>query len=149
MRKNYAQIEKEMLAILFGLYKFHHFTYGRNVTVVTDHKLLVSIVKKALTRAPKRLQAMILHAQEYNFEVTYKSGKDIPIADALSRAPVNSSKSEEIISVNNLSFASFKASRLDGIRLKTQSDDTLKLLRGRSGFLEIVFVGECEVLVCL
>ena len=61
-------------------------------------------MKKALTRAPKRLQAMLLSAQEYNFEVTYKSGKDIPIADALSRAPVNSSKSEEIISVNNLSF---------------------------------------------
>ena len=99
--KNYAQIEKEMLAILFELNKFHHFTYGRNVTVVTDHKPLVSLVKKALTRAPKRLQAMLLRAQEYNFEVTYKSGKDIPIADALSRAPVNSSKSEEeIISVN-------------------------------------------------
>ena len=127
--KNYAQIEKEMLAILFGLNKFHHFTYGRNVTIVTDHKPLVSIVKKALTRAPKRLQAMLLRAQEYNFEVTYKSGKDNPIADALSRAPVNSSKSEEIISVNNLSFTSFKASRLDEIRMKTQSDDTLKLLK--------------------
>ena len=57
--KNYAQIEKEMLAILFGLNKFHHFTYGRNVTAVTDHKPLVSIVKNALTRAPKRLQAML------------------------------------------------------------------------------------------
>ena len=127
--KNYAQIEKEMLAILFGLNKFHNFTYGRNVTVVTDHKPLVSIVKKALTSAPKRLQAMLLRAQEYNPEVTYKPGKDIPIADALSRAPVNSSKSEEIISVNNLSFTSFKASRLYEIRMKTQSDDTLKLLK--------------------
>ena len=70
-----------------------------------------------------------MRAQEYNFKVTYKSGKDIPIADALSRAPVNSSKSEEIIPVNNLSFTSFKASRLDEIRMKTQSDDTLKLLK--------------------
>ena len=26
---------------------------------------------------------------------------------------------------------------------------SLAALRGRSGFLEIVFVGECEVLVCL
>ena len=82
--RNYAQIEKEMLAILYGLNKFHHFTYGRKVTVVTDHKPIVSIVKKALTQAPKRLQGMLLHAQEYNFEVVFKSGKDIPIVDALS-----------------------------------------------------------------
>ena len=38
--RNYAQIEKEMLAVCFGLEKFHHYTYGRRVTVITDHKPL-------------------------------------------------------------------------------------------------------------
>ena len=41
----YAQIEKEMLAVAHGLSKFHHYTYGRDVHVLTDHKPLVSIVK--------------------------------------------------------------------------------------------------------
>jgi len=40
----YAQIECEMLAVVFGLEKFHHYVYGRHVKVITDHKPLVSIV---------------------------------------------------------------------------------------------------------
>ena len=47
--QNYTQIKKEMLAILYGLNKFHHFTYGCKVTIVTDHTPIASIVKKALT----------------------------------------------------------------------------------------------------
>ena len=35
---NYAQIEKEMLAILFGCKHFHHYIYGREICVQTDHK---------------------------------------------------------------------------------------------------------------
>ena len=127
--RNYAQIEKEMLAILYGLNKFHHFTFGRSVRVVTDHKPLVSIVKKPLSSAPKRLQAMLLRAQEYNFEIEYKSGKDIPVADALSRAPTSVSVSEEVVAVNNLSFTPLKPSRLDEIRVSTNADNTLKLLK--------------------
>ena len=45
----YAQVEKEMLAISFGLTRFHHYTYGRDVHVITDHKPLESIVKKPLS----------------------------------------------------------------------------------------------------
>ena len=124
MDQNYAQLEKEMLAIVYGLNKFHHFTFGRSVRVVTDHKPLVSIVRKPLSRAPKRLQAMLLHSQEYNFELEYKSGKAIPIADALSRAPTSSPTRQEVVAVNNLSFTPLKPSRLDEIREKTNADET-------------------------
>jgi hypothetical protein len=84
----YAQIEKEMLAVCFGLTKFHHYTYGRSVTVITDHKPLVAIVGKPLEKAPKRLQNLLLRALEYDFELIYSPGKDIPVADALSRSPL-------------------------------------------------------------
>ena len=36
----YAQIEKELLSVVFGLEKFHQYTDGRKVTVQTDHKPL-------------------------------------------------------------------------------------------------------------
>ena len=36
--ENYAQIEKELLAIVFGIRRFHQYTFGREVTVQTDHK---------------------------------------------------------------------------------------------------------------
>ena len=37
-QQNYAQIEKEMLAIVFGCEHFHDYLYGqREVTVESDH----------------------------------------------------------------------------------------------------------------
>ena len=39
----YAQIEKEMLAVMFGLEKFYHYTYGRKLNIFIDHWPLVSI----------------------------------------------------------------------------------------------------------
>ena len=52
----YAQIEKELLAVVFGLEKFHLHTYGRQVKVQSDHKPLEIIATKPLHRTPKRLQ---------------------------------------------------------------------------------------------
>jgi RNase H-like domain found in reverse transcriptase len=57
VKQSYAQIEKEMLAILFALERFHTYVYAMpNVRVETDHKPLMFIYKKALSSAPKRLQ---------------------------------------------------------------------------------------------
>ena len=82
----YAQIEKELLAIVFSVEKFDQFTFGRTVTVQSDHKLLESILKKPLHRAPKRLQSMMLRLQRYDILVSYVSGKLLYLADTLSRA---------------------------------------------------------------
>ena len=82
----YAQIEKELLAIVFGMEKFEGYTYGRKVLVDTDHKPLESIMKKGLLSAPKRLQCMLLRLQKLDIEVTYKKGTETYIADTLSRA---------------------------------------------------------------
>ena len=51
----YATIEKEMLAIVFALEKWHQYVYGRHVVIKTDHKPLESIAKTPLDGAPKRL----------------------------------------------------------------------------------------------
>lgn len=125
--KNYAQIEKEMLAISYGLNKFHHYVYGREVTVHTDHKPLVFIVKKPLSKAPKRLQSMILRNQEYAYTLIYKKGTSIPIADALSRAPVD--PSEEVNFISNDSYTVVKNDRLEEIRLATEKDETMEQLK--------------------
>ena len=39
----YSNIESEMLGVVFALTRFHQYTYGRAVTVVTDHKPLGSL----------------------------------------------------------------------------------------------------------
>jgi len=127
----YAQIEKEMLAVTYGLEKFNQYTYGRHVTVITDHKPLVSIVAKPLMKAPKRLQSLLLRCQKYNYTLQYQSGKSIPIADALSRAPlVEAMKpAEEVYTVSNVNLSPINSSRLDDIRMATDTDNVLQQLK--------------------
>ena len=68
----YAQIEKELLAVVYGLEKFHTYTYGRRVTVESDHKPLEVMVKKPLHLAPKRLQRMLLRVQANSINLGYR-----------------------------------------------------------------------------
>ena len=82
----YAQIEKELLAIVYSMDKFSQYVYGRTVTVHSDHKPLESVFKKSVTKASPRLQRMLMRLQRYSLQVVYKRGKEMHIADALSRA---------------------------------------------------------------
>jgi hypothetical protein len=84
--ENYAQIEKELYAIVFGCERFHQYIYGHhNVLVQSDHKPLETIMKKPLASAPPRLQRMLLRLQKYSIKVVHVPGKQIPVADTLSR----------------------------------------------------------------
>ncbi len=85
----YAQIEKELFAIVIGCKKFEDYIVGRTAetTVQTDHKPLESIMRKPLYKAPTRLQKMLIELQRYpEIEVVYLKGKDMIFADTLSRA---------------------------------------------------------------
>ena len=82
----YAQIKKELLAILFRMEKFESYLYGRKVLVESDHKPLETIFKKSPLNSPKRLQQMLLRLQCYEFKVSYKKGTSLLMADPLSRA---------------------------------------------------------------
>ena len=81
----YANIEREMLAVVYGCERFHTYLFGRNFTVHSDHKPLESIHLKHLTAAPPRLQRMLLRLQPYDLMIKYQPGKTMEIADALSR----------------------------------------------------------------
>ena len=84
---SYAQIEKEMVAIVFVMTRFQAYVYGKHdVTVHSDHKPLMAIVKKPSTAAPTRLQRMLLRLQRYVFTLEYIPGSQMLVADALSRA---------------------------------------------------------------
>ncbi len=70
---NYAQIEKELLAIVHACDRFDQFVIGREITVETDHKQLEMILRKPLFAAPKRLQRMMMQLQKYNLKVVHKT----------------------------------------------------------------------------
>ena len=88
--KKYAQFEKECLAIVSCMEKWHHYLYGKqDITVHSDHQPLETIFKRPLSRAPRRLQRMMLRLQNYLFTVQYKKGKELFVADTLSRAALS------------------------------------------------------------
>lgn len=87
--QQYAQVEKECLAIVFACERFNQYLQGRaSVTVDTDHKPLVPIFTKPIYNAPKRLQRMLMRLQKYSLKVQYCPGHKMYIADMLSRAYV-------------------------------------------------------------
>ncbi|KAK3750552.1 hypothetical protein QZH41_011085, partial [Actinostola sp. cb2023] len=89
--KNYSQIHKEALAIIFGITKFYMYLYGRHFTLYTDHQPLLKIfAPDAATPvlAAARLQRWSLLLSSYRYDIKYRCSKSIANADALSRLPL-------------------------------------------------------------
>ena len=82
--QNYQNLKQEALGTLWGMEKFHYFLYGKEFTLETYQKPLVSIYKKHMVDISPRVQRLIVRSFPYQlFNVIYKKGKDIPVADAL------------------------------------------------------------------
>ena len=98
--KNYADIEKELLGLVFACEKFHEYVYVATVIGETDHKPLVSLHKRNLCDLTPRLQRMMLRLRRYDLKFEFKLGKYLIVADTLSRAfdrSVKKSNTEEEI----------------------------------------------------
>ena len=92
---NYAQIEKETLAILFGCNKFNQHPYGVKFTAESDHQPLESICKWPISKAAPRIQHFLLRLQKYEFEVEFSPGKNLIVSDTLSRALLQDCTSDD------------------------------------------------------
>ena len=77
----YVNIEREMLAAVFGVERFHTYVYGRSFMIESDHKLLESISRKNLADMPAWLQCMMLCLRGYDFTIQYSPGKEMVIPD--------------------------------------------------------------------
>ncbi len=83
--KRYANIEREMLAVVFGCERFHYYIYGRHFEVHSDHSPLEKINLKDIRDTPRRLQSMLLRIQNYDMKIKWVPGKKMLLADPLSR----------------------------------------------------------------
>ena len=125
----YANIERELLAVVYGCERFHTYLYGRCFVAESDHKPLESIQMKHLISAPPRLQRMLLRLQPYDVKFRYRPGKQVPIADALSRL-----SPDEKLPITDLNVQihdvclQFSNEYLQRIRVETTKDPELILL---------------------
>ena len=128
--RRYANIERELLAILWGTQKFHTYLYGRRVIVKTDHKPLETIFKKSLNEAPPRLQRMLLKLTKYDLDVQYVPGKQQVLSDCLSRAPIENTQalSEDEIGVNLVEQLGLASESLEKFHEATGSDDAMQVV---------------------
>lgn len=85
--ENYSQIEKEALALIFGVKKFHFYIYGRPFTFIRDHKPLLVILepKSGLPAiAAARLQRWAVTLSVYKYDLVYRQSGDNVDADCFS-----------------------------------------------------------------
>ena len=123
-KTRYTNIERELLAIVFGCEKFHTYLYSRSFVVESDHKPLEMICLKNLISAPVRLQRMLLRLQKYDMVIMYWPGKEMLLADALSHLPLRANNTEIKLDlrVDAVSFTAFSSSQLTKTAMETQKD---------------------------
>ena len=63
--QNYQNLEQEALGTIWGMEKFHYFLYGKEFTLETDQKPLVSIYKKHMIDISPRVQRLIVRSFPY------------------------------------------------------------------------------------
>ena len=126
--QRYANIERELLAVVFGCERFHTFIFGgKTFTVESDHKPLEQIFTKSLANTPPRLQRMMLRLQPYNMNITYRPGKEMILADALSRLEPNYGPTIPL--EQSIYAVQFSDTRLLELKDKTVNDTALSKLK--------------------
>ena len=130
--RNYSQIDKEALGIVWSLRKFHSYVYGRHFTLVTDHQPLTAIFhpsKHLPTMTASRLQRYAMFLAGHQYTIVYRKTADHGNADGLSRLPVPSTldQDDDDDAVNAFHLAQFEPLPVtaEQVRRETRRDPTL------------------------
>ena len=121
--KNYSQIEKEALALVYGVKKFHKYLYGRRFLLVTDHKALTTVLGPKTgvpALAAARMQRWALTLSAYHYDIAIKPTAKHGNADGLSRLPLPRECDEEtgeaaaaaLVNINQINILPITAARV-------------------------------------
>lgn len=91
-QKNYSQLDKEALSIIYGLKHFHQYLYGRKFTIICDNKPLIHLFSPTApipVLAAARLQRWALILASYDYDIMYRPTAKHSNADGMSRLPLN------------------------------------------------------------
>lgn len=133
--QRYSSIDREALAVMFGVGKFHQYVYGRKFTLRTDHKPLERVFgehKEIPKMAASRLTRWAITLSAYDYTIEYTPGKENAAADGLSRLPLPTTECTELESNDAHAIGQIREIQLDSLpltrtilRKRTLSDQTL------------------------
>ena len=119
----YANIERELLAIVFACQRFSMYLLGRSFIAESNHKPLEVIAMKNLANALPRLQRMLLELQRYDVTIKYQPGKEMQLSDALSCCPARAS--QEIKLDMRVDYITYMKPWIEKLKGSTQRDPIL------------------------
>ena len=123
---SYANIERELLAVVYGLEKLHTYIFGRSLIVFCDHKPLENIKLKQLSQASPRLQRMLLPIQLYDIDLKYRPGKEMVYADHLSQITLSPGPSVDLEQA--IHMAQISVNQLEKLCLSSKQDVEISAL---------------------
>ena len=136
---NYSNIEREMLGVVFSILHFKHFTFGRHVHIITNHKPLITLFKKNLHASSPRLSWMLVQIFDYNIEFHHQEGSKMHLSNALSCVNTHDNAVEKAnakpivdfnVTIHDVEILTgFKSLSLEMVKCETKTDSALQLLK--------------------
>jgi hypothetical protein len=134
-QRNYAQIEKECLALVTTCERFAMYLVGlESFKLITDHQPLVPLInKRDIGDSPLRCQRLLMRLMRFNCKAEHQPGKNLVISDALSRHPMKNTGKSVLEDEVEVHVGSVKENwpvsdtMMDKIREASSSDEMLKL----------------------
>ena len=132
--QNYANINRDVLGVVFSLETFKHFTSGRQTNIITDHKLLTPLFSKCLANTLPQLARMMLHISDYDANVLYQKGSKMFLSDALSHLSSHNMRQGKQSEIKGLNISVHDVETdvcetiLDKICIHSKTDSTLSLV---------------------
>ena len=124
--RNYAQLDKEALAIVFSVKRFHQYLFARTFSIQSDHKPLQYLLGETRGIPPMasaRVQRWALTLSAYTYVIRYKPGAKLMNADALSRLPLpEQPKDIPLPGETALQFETLSNSPLQALQIKLWID---------------------------
>ena len=127
--KEFSQIEKESLGIVFGVTKFRQYLLGSHFTLTTDHKPLIILCrehKPIPQMASSRIKCWTLILTAYDYTIELVPGKDNCCVDFLSQNPVEEQPMAEEKETVQVLFTQEGVIKSDVFAVETKRDPVFR-----------------------
>ena len=119
-------MERECYGLVNGVEHFHHYVFGQEFAVQTDHQPLVQLTIKPLCEVSPRLQRLLSKVTQYKFNTIYVKHDSVSVADCLSHnVQAESALEDGTINVTIAAISMFQEGKINQIKCETSKDLTL------------------------